>query len=156
MTGRWTVLVCGDRSRGDDGAALVAMDRLAPALPPSVDVRRVGQLDPVDLVDALAAGRCVVLDAVRGVPPGQVVGAPLAELGHGGPSSASTHALPLPTVVGLADALGADLDAACFLGIGGDRFELGGRLSRPVRRGLAGYVAAIADLVGDREALPCA
>jgi hydrogenase maturation protease len=156
MTDRWTILVCGDRSRGDDGAPQVAIDRLATALPASVTVRRVGQLDPLDLVDAVADGRCLVVDAVRGVPPGRVIAVPLAELGRDGSSSASTHALPLPTVIGLADALGADLEDACFLGIGGERFELGGRLSRPVRRGLAGYVAAIGALVGVREALPCA
>jgi hydrogenase maturation protease len=152
MTGRWTVLVCGDRSRGDDGAAHAAIDRLVARLPRAVEVRRVGQLDPADLVAALRHGSCLVVDAVRGVGPGAIVGMPLAQVGSSGPSSASSHALPIGTVVALAEALGGDIARGRFLGIGGERFELGERLSGPVRRSLDRYAAAIAwvvDATGD-------
>lgn len=154
MTGRWTVLVCGDRYRRDDGAAHAALDRLAD-LPRSVEVRRVGQLEPDDLVAAVTSGSCLVVDTVRGVEPGTVIAMPLASLGRGGPTPASTHALPLVTVIGLAEALGADLRKATFLGIGGQRFGLGQGLSRPVERGLDAFAATIDGAVRGTGGVRC-
>ena len=139
-----TVFVCGDRHRGDDAAALLAADLLGQVLPEDVVLRRVGQLGPDDLVAASAAGRCLVIDAVRGIQPGTVVSMPLSELETGGPSSASSHALPLPTVIALADALGADMTDATFIGIGGEEFELGERLTPRVEAGLDAFVGAVA------------
>ena len=140
---RVTVLACGDRYRGDDGAALVAADRLADVLPSDVVVRRVGQLGPDDLVAAMAAGRCLVIDAVRGIKPGSVISRPLGALGAGGPMSASSHALPLPTAIALAGALGADVGRGSFVGIGGETFELGEGLSPSVAGAIDAFVATI-------------
>jgi len=161
MSGRCTILVCGDPSRGDDGAAIAAVARLEQDRPPATRVRRVGQLEPDDLVAALGAGGwCVVVDAVRGIEPGRVVVVPLRSLAASdGPQPASSHALPIEIVIGLAEALGADLDRALFVGIGGRRFELGTGLSPEVIAGMdaaAGTIdRQIAHLVR-REALPCA
>ena len=138
----WTILVCGDRHRSDDGAALVAAERLGD-LPAQVGIRVVGQLEPDDLVAATATGSCLVLDAVRGVAPGGVLALPLADMVAGGPPAASSHALPLPTVVALAEALGAHLDRATFVGIGGEQFGLGEGLSPAVAGGLEAYLATI-------------
>jgi hydrogenase maturation protease len=154
--GRATVFVCGDRHRRDDGAAQVAADRLTDALRGDVVLRRVGQLGPDDLVAATATGRCLVIDAVRGIPPGSVVALPLGELGAAGPASASSHALPLPTVIALAEALGADLARAAFVGIGGETFELGRGLSPRVEAALDGYVAEIGATLLRQDGLPCA
>ena len=156
MTERWTLLVCGDRSRGDDGAAQAAIDRLSTPMAATLTVRRVGHLDPDVLVDALADGPCLIVDAVRGVEPGAIVSLPLTELGRDGASSASSHVLPLPTVVRLADVLGADLARGRFLGIGGEHFDLGAPLSPPVERGLAALAAAITASVGRGEVASCA
>jgi hydrogenase maturation protease len=160
MAPRWTVLVCGDRSRGDDGAALDAAAALPIELGPGVEVRAVGQLDAGDLTTALTAGRCLVLDAVRGARPGEVVNMPLARVGElTGPIPASSHAMPLATIVAIAEALGADVDRGTFVGIGGTSFELGRPLSRAVRRGLPDYVDAIVSIVGSgqpEEVAPCA
>jgi hydrogenase maturation protease len=148
MTARWTILVCGDRSRGDDGAALAAADVIAAALPRGVALRRVGQLEPDDLVAAVDGGSCLVLDVVRGVAPGSVIRLPLGRLGTTGePAPATTHALPLRTVAGIAGALGADLGRATFLGIGGLRFGLGEGLSDEVLRRLDGYIRRIEETV---------
>lgn len=145
MTPVCTVLVLGDPMRGDDGAALLAAQRLEAAAIPDCRIRHVGQLGPDDLVAALTEGRCLVLDAVRGVPPGEVVELPLARVADGnGPQPASSHALPPGVIVRLAAALGAPLDAGTFLGIGGERFGLGDAISPAVQRGLAGYERAIA------------
>ena len=140
---RATVLVCGDRHRRDDAAALVAADILGQVLPEDVILRRVGQLGADDLVAASAAGRCLVIDAVRGIAPGSVVSMPLADLETGGPASASSHALPLPTVIALAGALGADMTGAAFVGIGGEEFELGEGLTPRVAAGLDAFVTTV-------------
>ena len=151
-----TVLVCGDRHRRDDAAALCAADRLGQVVPDDVDLRRVGQLGPDDLVAASSAGRCLVIDAVRGIAPGTVVSMPLVDLQARGPASASSHALPLPTVVALADALGADMKGGMFVGIGGEEFELGEGLSPRVEEALDAFVAEIARTLFGTGGVPCA
>ena len=138
-----TVLVCGDRHRGDDAAALHAADLLGQVLPEDVVLRRVGQPGPDDLVAASAAGRCLVLDTVRGISPGSVISVPLMDLEMSGSPSASSHALPLPTVIALAGALGADMTGAAFMGIGGEDFELGEGLTPRVEAGLDAFVAEV-------------
>ena len=143
-TAGWTVLVCGDRSRGDDGAAMAAVERLPRRLKAATTIRACSQLEPDELVAALLSGPCLVLDTVRGVPPGTVVEVPLARMLAGdAPAAASTHALPMPIVVGLAASLGAPLGSGAFLGIGGSRLDVGERLSPAVDAGLTAYVAAI-------------
>ena len=69
MTPVCTVLVLGDPMRGDDGAALLATKHLETCAIPRLPglVRR--PAGPDDLVAALTEGPCLVLDAVRGVPP---------------------------------------------------------------------------------------
>jgi hydrogenase maturation protease len=145
VTQNCTVIVLGDAMRGDDGAALLAAKHLETAAILDCRIWRVGQLGPDDLVAALTEGPCLVLDAVRGIPPGEVVERPLAGVADaGGPQPASSHALPPGVIVRLAGALGAPLDAGTFIGIGGERFGLGDAISPAVRRGLAGYERAIA------------
>jgi hydrogenase maturation protease len=156
MMTRATVLVCGDRHRRDDAAALRAADRLGDVIPDDVVVRRVGQLGPDDLVAASSAGRCVVIDAVHGIAPGSVVSMPLVDLQSRGPASASSHALPLPTVIALAEALGADMEFGTFVGIGGEAFELGEGLSPRVEEALDAFVAAIAQTLFSKDGVPCA
>lgn len=143
-TAGWTVLVCGDRSRGDDGAAIAAVERLPRRLKAATTIRACSQLEPDQLVAALLSGPCLVLDTVRGAPPGSVVEVPLARMLAGdAPAAVSTHALPMPIVVGLAASLGAPLGSGAFLGIGGSRLDVGERLSPAVDAGLTAYVAAI-------------
>jgi hydrogenase maturation protease len=165
MSARCTVLACGDASRGDDGAAIAAMDRLAAVRRPGVRVRVVGQLEPDDIVEALLVGRCIVVDAVHGVEPGTVVEIPLRALGGSdGPQPASSHALPIEIVVGLAEALGANLDDGTFVGIGGRCFEIGSPLSEPVATAIGDLALAIDRQIGmtplaeasTEEVRPCA
>jgi hydrogenase maturation protease len=153
MTPRCTVLVCGDVARRDDGAAIAAIARLAPFQRSGVRVRVVGQLQPDDLIEALADGRCVVVDAVRGVQPGRVVEVPLGALsGFDGPQPASSHALPVRAAIGLAEALGADVGRAGFVGIGGSAFDLGFGLSPVVEQTLDRAAAAIDHAIHETEA----
>jgi hydrogenase maturation protease len=144
MTGSSTVIVLGDPMRGDDGAALLAAQRLEADAPPECRIWRIGQLDADDLVAALVEGPCLVLDAVRGIAPGEVVEIPLDRIAGGrGPLPASSHALPPAAIIRLAGALGADLTAGTFIGIGGARFGFGDQITPAVRRALAGYTRAI-------------
>jgi hydrogenase maturation protease len=145
------VLACGDPTRGDDAAALLAADRLQAGQSgrtiPVVEIRPVGQLEPDDLVELAPEARVVVIDAVRGVPPGTIVRRPLSELPKGGPSPRSSHLLPLRDVLALVESLRGSLPEGAFVGLGGETFELGAGLSAPVRAALPGYVQAIADEV---------
>jgi len=153
----WTVLVCGDRSRGDDGAAVAAVERLPRRLRAEIRIRARGQLEPDELVSALLSGPCLILDTVHGVPPGSVVEVSLAKLLAGGClTPASTHALPMPIVVGLAQELGAPLEAGAFLGIGGSAFSVGDLLSPEVEAGLDDYVATIVAHLRARTGARCA
>ena len=149
MSGHWTILACGDASRGDDGAALVVVDRLAGTGAGDVRIRRVGQLEVDHLIEALAGGPCVVVDAVRGIHPGHVVELPLGDLASGtsGAVMASTHALPPGETIRLAELLGADLDGGTFIGIGGRSFELGAAMSPEAMAGVDAAAAAIERLL---------
>jgi hydrogenase maturation protease len=159
------LLVCGTAERGDDGAALAAVARLLPALPETLrsrlEVRRCGQLDPLDLVELVVAHEGpsgagaaeqrptpVVLDTVIGVAPGSVVTMPLSDLAqepvdapHATPRS--SHALPPDQVLRLAEAMAGRPVEGTFIGIGGHWFGYGGRFSRAVKHGLPAFEAAI-------------
>jgi hydrogenase maturation protease len=157
MNGGWTVLACGDANRGDDGAALVAIEHMPRRLPPGVKVRHCSQLEPDELVAALLGGPCIVIDTVHGVPPGALVELPLRDLLSGdGPTPASSHALPMPIIVGLAAALGAPLDRGCFIGIGGATFGLGDSLSPAVAAGIDIWVRTILRHLPSRSRSRCA
>jgi hydrogenase maturation protease len=156
VTTGWTVLVCGDRMRGDDGAALAAVERLPRRLRAEIRIRPCSQLEPDELVAALLSGPCLVLDTVHGVAPGSLLEVPLTRLLSGdGPAHASSHALPMPIIVGLAAAMGARLDDGAFLGIGGTPHGAGERLSPAVEAGLERYVAAIVSHLRARHPAVC-
>lgn len=143
MTG-WTVLVCGDRSCGDDGAAMMAVGRLPRRLRAGVRIRACGKLSPDELVSALLSGPCLILDTVHGAVPGAVIEVPLVKLLTGvGVNRSSVHTSPMPMVVGLAASFGAPLEAGAFLGIGGAAYCSADLLSPDVEAGMDSFVAAI-------------
>jgi hydrogenase maturation protease len=137
---RATVLVAGDRTRGDDGAPIAALVEPGGAVCDDVAIAArvvaVGQVEADVLAEALANGRCVVVDAVRGPSPGTVVCMPLERLGASSMAPASTHTLPLPATIELAAALGADLRRGVFVGIAGADFTLGAPLTPAVAAAL--------------------
>ncbi len=144
------MLVCGQRARGDDAAALLAAERLPEALASAgqFEVRFVGQLEPDDLLALGPRERVLVLDAVRGVAPGTIVRRSLAQLASSGLAPRSSHALPLRDVLALVAELRGGLPEGTFVGLGGASFEIGAGLSPAVRTVLARYTAAIAAEVG--------
>lgn len=159
---RVTVLVCGEPLRGDDAVA----DALVRALPPSTlrlgEICHVGGLMPDDLL-AAGSSPVIVVDAVRGLPAGTVVDLPLDGVGDltaMGVSSASSHALPMPTVLGLVHQLAGRLPEGRFIGIAGDDFGLGDPLSAEVREAVEPGAARLGHwvraLAHDGRPGPCA
>ncbi len=98
------VLACGAPDRGDDGAAVIAVGRLADALPSDVRTRIVGQLDIDDLLAVPKGAGVVVADTALGVDPGWIVEIPFSGLAgrEAGIRPRSSHALSIPETIAVA------------------------------------------------------
>jgi hydrogenase maturation protease len=157
MSGRIIVLACGDELRGDDGVALAAVGALPPAVLAHAEVRIVGAVAVEDLVALPVGSRVVIVDAVAGPAPGQLVELELAAL-HGRASDlaapgvpavspTSSHQLPLPEVVALAGLLrDAPLEGR-FVGVGIGSVAFGSGLSEPVAAAVPALTEAVARIV---------
>jgi hydrogenase maturation protease len=138
------VLVCGERLRGDDGAAIRAIGALDPATRALVEIVEVGQLSVEALLDVPEGVALIVTDAAVGVAPGAVVSLPLEDLAPGsGALPASSHAMPPDQMIGLAAEIRGTALRGTFVGIGGAEFGFGERLSPRVEAGLPAFVAAL-------------
>jgi hydrogenase maturation protease len=137
MTGvrQVTLLVCGEPMRGDDGVASAVLSALPAATRSLARVVHVGQLMPDDLLTS-GGGPVILLDAVAGPEPGEIIDLPLAALrdtGTTGISPASSHALPMPITVEVARLLGGGLPEGRFIGVAGASYGLGTDLSPAVQ-----------------------
>ncbi len=143
---RVVVLVCGEPERGDDAAALAAVEALPAPIAARAAIVRVGQLEVDHLLDVPHGAGCIVVDAAVGVAPGDVVVIPLADIADrsAAGSPRSSHALPPDQVIALAAALRGGPPAGVFVGIGGAAFGLGAGLSPAVRSGLPLLVETLA------------
>jgi len=144
---RVVVLACGEPERGDDAAALRAIERLPATALEAAEIRRCRSLGPDDLLEVGPDEACLLVDAAVGVAPGQVVGGPLESLARPAPDAAiprSSHLVPVEEAVRLAAILGPGLPAGSFVGIGGGSFGLGEGLSAAVEEALPTFVDAIA------------
>lgn len=138
------VLVCGERLRGDDGAARHAVETLDTETLALVEIVEVGQLSVEALLDVSEGTALVVVDAAVGPAPGSVVTLPLDEVGQRhGALPASSHALPPDQVIGIAAEMRGSPLRGSFVGIGAVEFAFGARLSPPVEAGLPTFVTAI-------------
>jgi hydrogenase maturation protease len=162
MTSRVPVFVCGEPARGDDAAAFAAVELLSADVRARADIRVVGRLDVLLLLDLPAEAACVVVDAVAGIRPGEVWVCPLPELvdraraladGGRAPEPSSSHELPLEQVLALAAILRDAPPAGTFVGIGGTCWDVGSPLTAPVAAGLPAFAVAItAAIEGAAEA----
>ena len=143
------VLACGAPDRGDDGAAVIAVGRLADALPPDVRTRVVGQLDIDDLLAVPKGAGVVVADTALGLDPGWIVEIPFSGLAgrDAGIRPRSSHALSIPETIAVASIIRGHPLPGIVVAIGGVDFGLGEALSWPVASALDAYVLAIADAV---------
>jgi hydrogenase maturation protease len=140
------VLVCGERLRGDDGAAVLAAEALDQATLALAVVVEVGQLSVEALLDVPEGAAVIVVDAAAGVAVGKVVIVPLADIAgrSAAASPASSHSLPPDQVLALAEELRGSPFRGVFVGIGAAEFGFGEDLSPAVAAGLPAFTAALA------------
>jgi hydrogenase maturation protease len=145
---RVCVLVCGERLRGDDAAAVLAAEMLPADVLALAEVTEVGLLSVEALLGVPEGVALVVADTAIGIAAGEVVVLPLTNVARStgsGAALASSHSLPPDQVLGLAEALRGPLPRGSFVGIGGAEFGFGEGLSAPVAAGLPAFVTALAD-----------
>ena len=144
---RVCVLVCGERMRGDDAAALLTVEMLPADVLALAEVIEVGLLSVEAVLDVPEVVALVLADTAIGIAAGEVVVLPLANVARstgGGAALASSHSLPPDQVLALAEALRGSLPRGSFVGIGGAEFGFGEGLSAPVAAGLPAFVTALA------------
>jgi hydrogenase maturation protease len=156
MTPLIRVLACGAIDRGDDGAALRAVRALTKRARDGAQIEQVGYLSPELLFGDAPETRRLVLDCVAGLPCGEIIDLPLADLPEleARTRATSTHALAPGVAVAVAALLGAVRPNDRFLGIGGECFEMGSDLSPTVRAQLGAFVERVATRI--EEAHTCA
>ena len=139
------VLVCGERLRGDDGAAVVAAAALQRDVVDLAEIVEVGQLSVEALLDLPEGTAVIVADAAVGVAVGVVVIVPLAEIAGGAARAmpASSHSLPPDQVLALAEELRGSPCCGVFIGVGVSEFGFGEGLSPGVTVGLPAFTAAL-------------
>jgi hydrogenase maturation protease len=151
------VLACGAADRGDDGAAIVAVGRLADVVPDDVRMRIVGQLDIDDLLAVPAGAGAIVVDTAVGIDAGWIVEIPFSGLvgRDAGITPRSSHALSIPETVGVASIIRGHPLPGIVVAIGGVDFGYGEALSWPVATAMDAFVLAIADAIGRVRKLVC-
>jgi hydrogenase maturation protease len=130
---RVTLLVCGEPMRGDDAVAERIVGMLPATTRALTEVCHVGALMPDDLIGA--GSPVILVDAVHGLPPGSVIDLPIEALGElveAGIAPGSTHALPMPMVLGLVEQLAGGLPEGRFIGVAGAGYGLGSPLADAV------------------------
>jgi hydrogenase maturation protease len=149
------LLVCGERLRGDDAAAILAAEMLPPVVRALVEISEVGQLGVEALLDVPEGVALVVADAAVGVAAGRIVTLPLEDVAlsaGSGAAPASSHSLPPDQVLALADELRGSALRGVFVGIGGTEFGFGERLSPAVAAGLPAFAVAISEAIRNLDA----
>jgi hydrogenase maturation protease len=149
------LLVCGERLRRDDGAAILAVGMLPTDTWELAEILEVGQLSVEALLDVEVGTGFVVADAAVGVAPGEIVRLPLDVLtgsDAAGASPASSHSMPAQQVLALAAELRGAAPRGVFVGLGGADFGFGEGLSPEVAGGLPRFADAIAEAVRDLAA----
>jgi hydrogenase maturation protease len=105
---RARVIALGQAAAGDDGVGLAVLERLRERGTPE-GVELVRAPDDSALVTLLETPAAVVmLDAILGTPPGEVLELSPAELAHRTARALSTHGMGVPEAVALARVLAPD------------------------------------------------
>ena len=148
------VFACGDPLRGDDSVAHVACRALPPAALARADVRLIGALEAEHLRDLPADARAIVVDAVLGPAPGELVEMELLEMGRRAESvvTTSTQQLPLDQVVAIGQLLRDEPITGRFIGLAIESVGIGDELSDPVAASIATLTAAVARAVSELHA----
>jgi hydrogenase maturation protease len=145
------VLVCGSPDRGDDGAALAVAALVGQHAGDDIAVRVVGSLDIGHLLAVPPDAGVVIVDAAVGTGAGNIVVLPLTGvIGRGGgPRPRSSHALPFPEVIALAELMRGRPLRGRIVVIGGVAFGLGDPYSRSVAAALPALATAVIDAIAE-------
>jgi hydrogenase maturation protease len=144
---RGRVVALGRRGSGDDGAGPAVLDRLRALAPAGVELLEAP--DPSALVEWLRfAGPVVVVDAVAGVPAGEVRVLGPYDL-RASSKGLAVHGLTLDRAAALARAVGADAPVAVVgLGVGPAPLSPGEELSPEVAAGVEAAARRVMELLG--------
>jgi hydrogenase maturation protease len=137
------VIGIGNLLRRDDGAGILAARRLRAALPSFMSVYE-SAADVSELLDLFArTDHVILIDAVAGIPDGDILHQQRADLALSKRSAASSHALSLAQILDLAHALAVLPRIVSVYGIGGSDFGIGEGVSDSVARGIDTVVKQI-------------
>jgi hydrogenase maturation protease len=143
------LLICGSPDRGDDGAAIAALDHLEDELLTlPLRVTAAGHLAVDELVRASRAGPVIIVDTAIGLRAGEVLELSFETVRRRATTIAprSSHELPIADVIGLAQMLVArDIEGAVIV-IGGQRFGFGDPLSPAVAAAIPALARKVADV----------
>ena len=150
MTARARVIGVGEPAAGDDGAGRAVLERLrADGVPTGVDL--VAVRDPTEIVGLLAgANPVIVVDAVLGARPGEVLELLPGDLAAHNARAVSTHAVGVLQAIELANVLNdAPAPAIRIVGIAIERpTQRGEGLSPPVAAAVATASERVRALLG--------
>jgi len=152
-TSRVVVFACGDPLRGDDSVAHLAVEALPPEALARADVKLVGALEAEYLRDLPAGVRAIVVDAVVGPPPGEIVEMALIEMSGRAKRvvTTSSHQLPLDEVVAISQLLRDEPVVGRFIGMGIESVEIGEHATPSVEASIPALTAAIASAVAQLD-----
>lgn len=150
---RVVVFACGDPLRGDDSVAPLACKSLPPETLARADVKLVGALEAEYLVNLPAGTRAVIVDAVVGPPPGEIVEMSLAEMSGRAEKvvTTSTHQLPLDQVVAISQLLRDQPVVGRFVGVGIEAVAIGEEPTASVEASVPALRDAVARAVEDLD-----
>lgn len=140
------VFACGDPVRGDDSVAFRACTTLPPEALARADVKLVGALQPEYLRDLGPGVRAIIVDAVVGPAPGEIVEMALVEMSGRAERvvTTSSHQLPLDQVVALAQLLRDEPVVGRFVGVGIESVAMGEEPTESVEAAIPALRDAVA------------
>lgn len=151
-TSRVVVFACDDPRRGDDSVATLACTSLPAPTRALADIKLIGPMEAEYIRDIPPGVRAVIVDAVIGSPPGEIVEVDLFEM-SGRPEAivaVSTHKSPLDQVVAIGQLLRDEPVIGRFVGIAIEAVETtapsSGSVDDAVRVLRAAVARAVAEL----------
>lgn len=139
------VIGIGNLLRRDDGAGILAARQLRTVLPSDIPVYE-SAADVSELLDLFSrADRVVLLDAISGIPDGEILHRHGPNFALPSKSAHSSHALSVAQILDLARALGQLPAIVLLYGIGGSDFGIGEGVSDSVARGIQSAVQIICE-----------
>jgi hydrogenase maturation protease len=133
-TSRVMVFACGDPLRGDDSVAPLACTSLPAETRALADIKLIGAMEAEYIRDIPVGVRAVIVDAVVGPPPGEIVDMDLFEMSGRAQKvvTTSTHQLPLDQVVAIGQLLRDEPVVGRFVGVAIEAVEIGAEPSASV------------------------